>query len=138
MISLQKLSRTVERCEGVCYDDTGRRPVGSRGPSRVWEINPSLFYWHTGERSPGYLLYGPLKEVKEKRVAQHILYGLERRPYFQGDGLHKIPLLLEGLLQARIGGLWVIFLHPVYDGYQICSPLNLLLQPPILRRLRTH
>ena len=61
---------------------------------------------------------------------------MERRPYVQGNVLHESPLLLEGLLQARVGGLQVIDRHPSHYGHQSSPDLHLLLQPPILRRLR--
>ena len=84
-------------------DDTGQHPVGSGGLSRVWERDPSLIDCQTGEFYPRDLGYEPLKECREECVAQRILYELQYCPYVWGDALHKIPLLLEGLLQSRIG-----------------------------------
>ena len=75
-------------------DDTGRRPVGSVGMSRVWEIDPSLIDWKTGDCSPRDLGYSPLKEGREERIAQRVLHRLERPSYIRGGPMHKSPLLM--------------------------------------------
>ena len=92
--------------------DTRHCPVGSGGLNRVWESNPSLLDWQTGDRSLGDLGCATLKEVGEERVLQRFLYGMEHHPYVWSDALHKNPLLLEGLLQYCIGGLRVLTRHP--------------------------
>ena len=63
------------------------------------------------------MVCGPLKEVLEERVTQLVLHRMLRLPYAQDKALHKSPLLLEELLQARIGGLWLLARHPDYNGY---------------------
>ena len=68
--------------------------------------------------------------------AQRVLYGLELRPYSRGGALQKIPLLMEGLMQARVGSLQVLACHLGHDGHQRSPPLHLLIQLPSLRRLR--
>ena len=68
--------------------------------SRFWESNLILLDCHTGDRSPGYLRCGPLKEVREEHVAQRVLHGMELPSYVWGDTLHKIPLLMGVLPQA--------------------------------------
>ena len=80
----------------------------------------------------------PLKEVWEERATQRILQSLERRPYVQGDVLHKRPLLLEGLLQVCVGGLRVLDLHLDHDGHRRLPSIHFLLQPPSLQHLCTH
>ena len=46
---------------------------------------------------------------------QGVLHWLEQLPNVRGDALHKIPLLLEGLLQYCIGSLQVFARHPGHD-----------------------
>ena len=113
-------------------DDTGSLPVGSDSLSRLWESNPILLDWHTSDHYLGDLGCGLLKEVWEECILQRVLYGMERRPYVWGDVLQKIPLLLEGLLQSRIGGLRVLACHRRFP------PLYPFGQPLILRRLHPH
>ena len=84
------------------------QPVVSGGLSRVWERNHILLDCQTSDRSPGDLVCGPLKEVQEERPSQRVIRRMERLPYVRDDALHKIPLLLEGLLNYRIGGLRVL------------------------------
>ena len=55
--------------------------------------------------------WGPLKLFREEHVPQLVLHGMECCPYLQGDMLHKSPLLMEGLLQARIGGMRMLACH---------------------------
>ena len=138
MTSWPKLSRPAERCNKVFYDDTGICPVVSGGLSKVGESYPSLIDWQTGDRYPKDLGWGPLKEWWEERIAQLVIHGLEHCPHVQGYELHKKTLLMEGLLQARVGGLWVIALHLVHYGHQRLPALHLLLQPPSLSRLHTN
>ena len=93
--------------------------------SRVWESNPRLLDWKTSDCSPGDLGYGPLKEVREECVVQRVLYGLECCPYLWGDALHKIPLLLEVLLQSYVGGLHVLARHPGNYNHQSALLLHI-------------
>ena len=76
MIPQRKLSRTVEHCDEVSCDNTGRRLVGSCDLSRVEESNPIPLDWLTGDRSPRDMVCGPLKEVLEERVTQLVLHGM--------------------------------------------------------------
>ena len=135
MILWTKLSHPVERCNEVSCDDTGRRPVGSVGFSRVWKSNTILIGWNNGDLYPRYLVCVPLKEGREERIVQHVIHGLEHRPYVWGGALHEIPILMEGLFQARIGGLHVLARHSVRDFHKILPPLQPLLQPPSLSRI---
>ena len=105
----------MERCDKVSCDGTGHRPVCSRGLIRVWESNPRMIDWKNGDRSPRDLGCVPLKEGREECVAQRVLSRLELCTYVRGDALHKSPLLMEGLLQARVGGLRVLDCHPVHQ-----------------------
>ena len=66
---------------------------------------------------------------------QHILHHLEGHPNVRGDALHKDPLLLERLLQARVCSLWVLTRHPGQSGHQILPDVHLLPQPAIMRRI---
>ena len=114
-----------------CYD-AGSRPVFSRGLSMSREVNTSLFNRHTSDCPPGDLRHAPLKEGQEKCVQQHILHCLKLHANLQGDALHKVPLLLEGLLQAHICCLRVSTRHPSQGGHQVPPPLNLTPQQPCL------
>ena len=111
MISRPELGRPLDCLDKVPRDHTGRRPISPCGLSWVWEGNPCLFDRQTGDHPPRDLCRGPLKEGREEYIPQHILHHLEGHPYIRGDALHEGPLLLEGLLQARVCGLWVPTLH---------------------------
>ena len=50
----------------------------------------------------------PLKEVREERLSYLILHRLKGCPYVRGDALHTLVLLIEGILQYRNGGQWVL------------------------------
>ena len=52
--------------------------------------------------------------------------------------MHKIPLLTEELLQARVGGMRVLANYPVRDLYQRLTPLYLLGETLSLRHLFTY
>ena len=97
-----------------------------------------MFDCHTGDRSSRDMRCGPLKEGRQERVAQRVLFGIERCRYVRGDTLHKIPLLLEVLLWVRVGSLRVLVCHPIHDGHIRVPPLHILLQPSLLRRLCPH
>ena len=62
MIPQPKLSHTTKLCDEVSCDDTGCRPVGVSGLSRVVESDPSLIDTKTGDRSHGDIVCGPLEE----------------------------------------------------------------------------
>ena len=91
--------------------------------SRLWESNPSPLECQTYDRSLRDLVCDTLKEGCDKRFSQGVLPGLELCPYFRGDTLQKIPLLLEGLLQSCINGLRVLAQHPGHDYQQRLPPL---------------
>ena len=117
----------MEGCNEVSCDNTRHRPVGSSSLSRVWENDPSLIGWKTGDRSPGDLVCCTLKEAREKFFLQRVPHGMEWLPYVRAEVLYKIPLLMERLLQSRRGGLQVIALHPSHDVHQILTPLYVLI-----------
>ena len=89
MVPLPELSRPAELCDEVSCFDTGRHLVRSGGLSRVGEGNPYLFGLQTGDRRPGGLVHGPLKEGRKEGVPQLILHRLKCPPYTQGDALQK-------------------------------------------------
>ena len=95
----------------TCYD-TVLFPVRPDGLSRVREDDPRVLDRHIIDRSPGDLGYGPLKELQERCVLQLIPHLLKSHPYARGNALHKVPLLVEVLLQARACGMWVPTRHP--------------------------
>ena len=66
----------MERCNKESCDNTGRRPVDSGVLSRVWESDPRLLGWQTGDRYPRDLECAPLKEVREECLNQRVLYDL--------------------------------------------------------------
>ena len=98
MVFRPESGRPMERRGKVTHDHAGRRTICPCGPSWVGEGDPGLFYWQTDDRPPRDLNRGPLKEVQEEDVLQHILDRLEGHPYVWGGNLNKGPLLLEGIL----------------------------------------
>ena len=132
MVSRPEFGRPAERHNGVSCYDIRRRPFHSRYQSWVGEGDPSLFDWQTGDQPHGDLRCVPLKERQEEGVPQLILYRLKSHSDAQGNALHKVPLLLEGLLQARICGLQKSTRHPSQGGHQVPPSLKLLPQPPRL------
>ena len=113
MIARPEFGRPVERLNEVPRDHAGHRPVCPCGPSLVGEGDPGMFDRHTADRPPRDMRRGPLKESWEEDVLQRILYFLKGHPNVRGDVLHKVPLLLEVLLQAHICCLQVPARHPV-------------------------
>ena len=112
MVARPEFGRPAERRDEVPRDHAGRCPIRPRGLCWVREDDTSLFDRQTGDRPPGDLGRGPLKEGREEDLPQLIFYHLEFYPYVQGGALHKGPLLLEGLLQSCVCGLWVPTRHP--------------------------
>ena len=68
MIDRPELGRPTKRRDKVPGDHAGRRPIRPRGPSWVGEGNPGLFDQKTGDRPPGDICSGPLKEGHEEDV----------------------------------------------------------------------
>ena len=91
-----------------------------------------MFDQKTGDCPTGDLICGFLKEGQEEVVLQLILYCLKLYPYAWGDALHKGPLLLGGILQARVFSLQVLMRHPSQGVHRVPPSLNLLPQPPCL------
>ena len=66
MVYLPELHRPVERCNKVSCYDAGRRPVFSRGMSKVMEDNHRLFDQQTGDFLSVDMRHGPLKKFQEE------------------------------------------------------------------------
>ena len=75
------------------------------------EGNTSLFDRKIGDLPPGDLRRVPLKEGGEECVPQLFLHRLKLHPYACFDTLHEGPLLLEGMMLARVCGLQVLNIH---------------------------
>ena len=107
IIARSELGCPAERHNEVTGDHAGHRPIIPRGPSWFGEGDTCLFDHNTGDRPPGDLCCGPLKEGREEDVLQRILRHLEGHPNVRGEALHENPLLLERILQDRLCGLQV-------------------------------
>ena len=138
MVARPEFGRPAERHDKVPCDHVGRRLICPCGPRWVKEGNPGLFDRQSSDLPNRDIRIGPLKEVREKDVMQRIIYPLECHPYSWDYALHKGPLLLEGLMQACICGLWMLMRHPVQGGHWLPSALHFLPQPTIPRRLLPH
>ena len=138
MISQPELGRPVERREEVPSDHVGHRPIRLYSPSRVRKGNLGLFDQKPRDLPPRDLCHGPLKEGQEEDVPQCVLHYLEVHPNVRGDVLHEVPLLVGGLLQARVCGLQVPTRHPRQGGHNSPLAVHLLPHPAILRRLDTN
>ena len=111
-----------------CYE-TGSHPVRPVGLIRVREGDPNLLGRQTSDVPPRDLGLGSLKEFREECVQKIILRRLKFHTYAWDDMLQEGPLLLEGILQARIGLLRVTTFHPIQGGHRVLSSHNLPPQP---------
>ena len=117
VVARSEFGRPVERHDDVPCDNVGRRLVCPCIPSWVGEGDLGLFDWNTGDCPPGDLRRGPREQIREEGVPQLILYRLKGHSYFRGNMLHKIPLLLKGLLQTRVCCLRMKTFHPSQVGH---------------------
>ena len=94
--------------------------------------NPCLLDWKAGDSLIPYLVCIPPEKDWEKVVLKSLLDWTKGLPDVWGDVLDKIPLLLEGVFQTRIGCLLVLAHHPVYHPHKVSSPLDFLHDPCFL------